>query len=125
MTTNTLYAISPIDGRYASKVEEFHPLTSEYGLIHHRVIIEIRWLEWLVKKAKLPELKMISPKSLAPLLQIIKIFSLQDAEEIKRIEQETQHDVKAVEYFIREKLRHCPDLLPLENFIHFAYFFVS
>lgn len=120
MELTTLTALSPIDGRYHTKTYELQPLLSEYGLIKHRVWVEIRWLQLLI--AQLPELASFKndKKIHDDLEKIIDHFSLADAEKIKTIESTTQHDVKAVEYFIKEKIVNQTTLKPLSEFIHFA-----
>jgi adenylosuccinate lyase len=107
----TLTAISPIDGRYQPKVSELQPICSEYGLIYFRVIVEIKWLQTLAAHPKIKELK---PNK--ELNSIISNFNEQDAKRVKTIERKTNHDVKAIEYFLKEKIK----LREMHGFIHFA-----
>ena len=104
MNISTLQAISPTDGRYAEKVKDLRDIFSEYGLIRFRVLVEVRWLQCLSNEAAVPELAPLTSVIEGALNHIIDDFSLDDAERIKKIEATTNHDVKAVEYFIREKL---------------------
>jgi len=120
MQFSTLTALSPIDGRYAGKVNELRPIFSEYALIKFRVIVEIRWLQTLAELSSLKDLAPFSPAAQAFLNQIIDNFSEADAQAIKNIEQKTNHDVKAVEYFLKEKMAALPELLASMEFIHFA-----
>lgn len=116
----TLTAISPIDGRYAEKVTLLRPIFSELGLNHFRVIIEIHWLQWLAKTPEITEIKPLSENANKFLMTIIQEFSEQDAERIKTIEQSTNHDVKAIEYFLKEKIADNQELQTISEFIHFA-----
>lgn len=118
MQLTNLTAISPIDGRYFNKTQALQTLFSEFGLMRHRVLIEIRWLQLLAKT--LPEIDALNNETNQVLEQIIDTFSLEDAERIKTIEKTTQHDVKAVEYFVKEKISTYPSLAKLCEFIHFA-----
>ncbi len=120
MTINTLTALSPIDGRYAHKVAALRPLLSEYGLIYHRVIVEIRWLQALANEPLLTEVPAFSPAATHYLENIISEFSLADAERIKSLEQTTNHDVKAIEYFLKERLSEHPELCSVTEFVHFC-----
>ncbi len=115
-----LSAISPIDGRYSSKVEELRNIFSEYGLIRYRVLVEICWLEHLAEDDLIQELPRFSEKAMKHLNSIKKNFCLKDAERIKEIEAQTNHDVKAVEYFIKEQLGKQEELKNCVQFIHFA-----
>lgn len=120
MDTSALMAISPLDGRYQEKVSGLRAIFSEYGLIHFRVIVEIRWLEMLAEFADLPEVPSLSPHAKKLLNDIIENFSIQDAERIKHIESGINHDVKAVEYFIKEHISGNQELAALSEFIHFG-----
>lgn len=120
MELNHLTAISPIDGRYGTRTAELRNLFSEYGLFHKRVMVEIRWLQCLANTPDITELPGISPAAGRELDAIIDDFSVADAGRIKELEKTTNHDVKAVEYFIREKIRDNDELRPLSEFIHFA-----
>lgn len=112
--------MSPVDGRYANKVSELRDILSEYGLIRYRVLVEIRWLQWLADDPSISELKPLSPVMKDMLNHTIDGFSADDAERVKAIEATTNHDVKAVEYFIREKLGSGSDAEALGDFIHFG-----
>ncbi len=103
MTNFSLTAISPIDGRYGSKVDAFRPIFSEYGLIRYRVEVEVRWLQALAEHAQIVEVPALSDDAKHTLDNIIGQFSEADAQRIKDIESTTNHDVKAVEYFLKEK----------------------
>jgi adenylosuccinate lyase len=120
MELSALTAISPIDGRYASKTMPLRPFTSEFGLIRYRVFVEVRWLETLAAHAQIPEVPAFSSVAQALLQQVLADFSEADAARIKTIERTTNHDVKAVEYFLREKFTAVPELANLSEFIHFA-----
>lgn len=120
MKLTTLTALSPLDGRYENNTSELRSAMSEFGLIHYRLQVEIRWLITLASHPKLEELKPLDHLSCKKLEQIIQNFNLQDAERIKTIEQDIKHDVKAVEYFIREKCSSDTSLSHLIPFIHFA-----
>ncbi|GGE60395.1 adenylosuccinate lyase [Streptosporangium jomthongense] len=120
MELNALTAISPVDGRYGSKVSVFRDIFSEYGLIRNRVTVEIRWLQQLAAHPEIIEVPAFTSKANAFLDQMVSGFSLQDAERIKEIERTTNHDVKAVEYFIKEKIAGVPELHAVTEFVHFA-----
>ena len=120
MTNFALTAISPIDGRYGSKVEDFRPIFSEYGLIRYRVEVEIRWLQALAKQPQILEVPELSEDATHKLDSIISDFSEADAQRIKDIEKTTNHDVKAVEYFLKEKIADHTELNKINEFIHFA-----
>jgi adenylosuccinate lyase len=116
----TLTAISPIDGRYASKVDALRPIFSEYGLIRYRVEVEVRWLQALAAEAKIIEVPALSAEAIAVLNGIVSNFSEADAQAVKDIEKTTNHDVKAVEYFLKEKINDNAELQAVNEFIHFA-----
>jgi adenylosuccinate lyase len=120
MKVSTLRALSPADGRYADKVNRLRDIFSEYGLIRYRVLVEVRWLQWLADDAAITELGPLSSVMKDVLNDIVDGFSLDDAERVKAIEATTNHDVKAVEYFIREKLGDGPETRPLKDFLHFG-----
>ncbi|KAF3981390.1 MAG: adenylosuccinate lyase [Methylococcales symbiont of Hymedesmia sp. n. MRB-2018] len=120
MTHSSLTAISPIDGRYGSKVDAFRPIFSEYGLIRYRVEIEVKWLQTLAKHAQIEEVPALSNNATQTLDSIIKQFSEADAQRVKDIESITNHDVKAVEYFLKEKIENNAELNKINEFIHFA-----
>lgn len=117
---NSLNAISPIDGRYASKTLELRNYFSEYALIKSRVLVEIRWLLKLSSENKIVELPEFSTEAQSVLNQLIENFNEDDAKRIKEIENTTNHDVKAVEYFIKEKIKSNAELQKYNEFIHFA-----
>jgi adenylosuccinate lyase len=116
---NPVNALSPLDGRYAAKVAALRPLLSEAGFMRHRVQVEIEWLIGL-SEARLPELAPLSPDAKAFLRTVITNFSDADAQRIKDIEAVTNHDVKAVEYFLKEKVATHTELAKASEFIHFA-----
>ncbi|MGO1500530.1 MAG: adenylosuccinate lyase [Marinobacter sp.] len=120
MELNALTAISPVDGRYSSKVSVFRDIFSEYGLIRNRVTVEIRWLQQLAAHPEVIEVPTFSSEANASLDKVISEFGLQDAQRIKEIERTTNHDVKAVEYFIKEKIADVPELHAVTEFVHFA-----
>lgn len=115
-----LLAISPLDGRYRGKAEALAPFFSEFGLIHSRVKVEIRWLQALSDCEGIEELESLSEQQRQRLESIHESFSLEDAQRVKDIEATTNHDVKAVEYFIKEKLEDSADLSKHLEFVHFA-----
>lgn len=115
-----LKALSPIDGRYENKVSALRNIFSEYGLIRHRVLIEIRWLQWLADEPGIEEIKSLPSASKNFLNRIINEFSINDAERVKEIEETTNHDVKAVEYYIAEKISSNTDIANVRDFIHFG-----
>ncbi|MFT7722522.1 MAG: adenylosuccinate lyase [Roseateles sp.] len=122
MTTTDLCAISalsPLDGRYAAKVAQLRPLLSEYGLMHRRVQVEVEWFIAL-SDAGFKEFKPLSSAARARLRRLVKKFSEADAEDIKAIERTTNHDVKAVEYWIKRSFEGHPELLAASEFVHFA-----
>lgn len=116
---DTLLALSPLDGRYASKTRALEPIMSEYGLSYYRTLIEIRWLLYLCDCEGITEATPLSAEHRTFLEQIIKSFNLESAKAVKKIEQETNHDVKAIEYYLQKKLQDTP-LERLTPFIHFA-----
>jgi len=121
MTTLTkLTALSPLDGRYHSKVDALRDYFSEFGLIRYRVLIEIEWLKALAAQADIPEIGPFSRNTLAQLDALNENFSEADAQAIKNIERTTNHDVKAIEYWLREQLSGNPETAAVLEFIHFA-----
>jgi adenylosuccinate lyase len=120
MTLEKLNALSPVDGRYASKVDELRPIFSEFGLIKARVTVEVRWLQALSEHQAITEVPAFSSATHDVLDNIISEFSLADAQRVKNIESTTNHDVKAVEYFLKEKTADIAELLAVNEFIHFA-----
>ena len=116
---DTLTALSPLDGRYASKLDELRPVFSEFGLIQRRVVVEVAWLEALCDCPALAEARSLNADERAFLQQLAEHFSIEDARRVKAIESVTNHDVKAVEYFIKEKFAGTT-LEALGEFVHFA-----
>ena len=117
---SSLTALSPLDGRYASKCDALRPFLSEFGLIHARVTVEVRWLQALANHAEITEIQPFSADTNTALDAIVANFSEDDANRIKEIERTTNHDVKAVEYFLKEKIAHIEELKDAGEFIHFA-----
>jgi adenylosuccinate lyase len=120
MTQSALTAISPIDGRYARQVEKLRPIFSEYGLIRFRVLVEVRWLQALAAETKIGEVPAFSETAKQALDAIAAGFSETDAARVKEIERTTNHDVKAVEYFLKEKIAGSTELEKVSEFFHFA-----
>ena len=113
-------AVSPIDGRYGDKCSALRPIFSEFGLLRFRVEVEVRWLQHLARHAGIPEVPAFSAEADAQLDAIVANFSEADAARIKAIERTTNHDVKAVEYFLKEKITGNTELEAVSEFIHFA-----
>ena len=120
MDLSSLTALSPVDGRYASKTSSLRPFFSEYGLIKNRVLVEVRWLQALSNHSDITEVPTFSSEANALLDQIAENFSEEDAERVKTIERTTNHDVKAVEYFLKEKIADNAEINAVSEFIHFA-----
>jgi len=120
MDLSALSAISPVDGRYAEKTTSLRPLFSEYGLIRHRVLVEVRWLQALAAHTGVCEVPPLSPEAASRLEDIVTGFFTHDAERVKAIECTTNHDVKAVEYFLKERVAGHPELESISEFLHFA-----
>ncbi len=120
MELTPLTAISPVDGRYGNKTSALQSIFSEYGLIRFRVIVEIRWLQTLAAQPELAEISAIGTTANDFLEAIINDFSVADAERVKEIEATTNHDVKAVEYFLKEKFAGQGELAEISEFLHFA-----
>ena len=120
MELTALTAISPIDGRYADKTADLRPIFSEYGLIRHRVQVEVRWLQALARHPGIPEVPPLSEAALRLLDGLVENFTVADAQRIKDIERITNHDVKAVEYRLKEKIAGNAELEGVSEFIHFA-----
>ncbi len=120
MSDAALLALSPLDGRYAGKVDALRPIFSEYGLIKARVRVEVEWLLALSAEAAIIELPAFADAAVARLRALADGFSVADAARVKEIERTTNHDVKAVEYFIKERLKDDTDLGPALEFVHFA-----
>tara|TARA_B110000879_G_scaffold81802_1_gene113540 strand:- start:3426 stop:4802 length:1377 start_codon:yes stop_codon:yes gene_type:complete len=117
---NSLLAISPLDGRYKSKCEDLAPYFSEFALMRYRVLVEVKWLQKLSEHDQIDDLQVISDRGLEYLDDLIENFSIADAQRIKEIEATTNHDVKAVEYFIKEKFEDNAELSDQLEFVHFA-----
>ena len=120
MEQTRLRALSPADGRYADKVGDLRDILSEFGLIRHRVLVEIRWLQWLADEPGVAALPPLSSVMKDVLNRIVDDFNADDAERIKKIEATTNHDVKAVEYYLRERIGSGTDTRRIGDFIHFA-----
>jgi len=117
---SALTAISPIDGRYGSKTKQLRDIFSEYGLIRFRVLVEVRWLQQLSQHSQITEVKPFSDKANTLLNNLVDNFSIEQAQRIKEIESTTNHDVKAVEYFIKESIADNAELNAVSEYIHFA-----
>ena len=122
LNLSALTSVSPIDGRYAARTAPLRAIVSEYGLIYHRVMVEVRWFQFLAAHPDIAELPSLSPESNATIELFVTHFSLDDARRVKELERKTNHDVKAVEYFIKEKIAACgdPRLIKYSEFVHFA-----
>ncbi|WP_430455922.1 adenylosuccinate lyase [Rheinheimera sp.] len=120
MELNALTAISPVDGRYGSRTTELRDIFSEFGLIKFRVTVEVRWLQQMATIAGINEVPALSESANALLNSIVDNFSMADAERVKEIERTTNHDVKAVEYLLKEKVAGNAELAAISEFIHFA-----
>ncbi|MBK7011645.1 MAG: adenylosuccinate lyase [Xanthomonadales bacterium] len=118
--SHSLLAVSPLDGRYAARIEGLRPIFSEFGLMQRRVLVEIRWLIALSEEAGIADVVPFPPAARAALQALADDFSIADGERIKAIERVTNHDVKAVEYFIRERIGSQPELAAAKEFVHFA-----
>ncbi|MBA2689263.1 MAG: adenylosuccinate lyase [Burkholderiales bacterium] len=120
METNALTALSPLDGRYQSKVEALRPYFSEYALIRYRLRVEVEWLKALSLAPAIAEMAAFSSETLAQLANVVATFSLADAAEVKAIEARTHHDVKAIEYWLKDRLAANAEVQSKTEFIHFA-----
>jgi adenylosuccinate lyase len=120
MNLSMLTAISPIDGRYASKVDALRPIASEFGLMRARVEVELAWIKSLASHPQIDEVAPLSEQAIAQVDAIVADFTEADGEHIKDIERTTNHDVKAIEYFIKEKFARSPELNAISEFVHFA-----
>ena len=120
MELTSLTAVSPVDGRYGRSTENLRPIFSEFGLIRHRVLVEVRWLQALAAHADISEVPALSEHADKLLDAIVDKFSEDDAQRVKNIERTTNHDVKAVEYFLKEKIAGNTELEAISEFIHFA-----
>lgn len=120
MQLSSLTAVSPVDGRYAGKTQALRPIFSEYGLIRFRVMVEVRWLQRLAAHPEITEVPAFSAEANAILNTLAEDFSVTHAERVKEIERTTNHDVKAVEYLLKEQAAKLPELDKVSEFIHFA-----
>lgn len=120
MNLSSMTAVSPIDGRYGSKTADLRSAFSEFGLIKNRVLVEVRWLQHLAAHPELTEVGPLSSESNTVLNHLVDNFTEADAERIKEIERTTNHDVKAVEYFIKESIVENSELNAIKEFVHFA-----
>ena len=120
MELSALTAISPVDGRYGSKTTELREIFSEYGLIKYRVTVEVRWLQALAAAEGIDEVPSLSAEANQILDNIVANFNEEDAMRVKEIERTTNHDVKAVEYLLKEKVSDNAELNAINEFIHFA-----
>ncbi|WP_312288956.1 adenylosuccinate lyase [Stutzerimonas nitrititolerans] len=120
MQLSSLTAVSPVDGRYAGKTSALRPIFSEFGLIRCRVQVEVRWLQRLAAHDGIPEVPAFPAEATALLEQLASNFQLEHAERVKEFERTTNHDVKAVEYLLKEQAKQLPELAKVNEFIHFA-----
>jgi adenylosuccinate lyase len=120
MEPNPLYAVTALDGRYRDQVLPLAPIVSEFGLMRYRVLVECRWFEFLAGRTEITELPPLDTAQAAALRSVYEAFDLSDAERIKHFERTTNHDVKSVEYFVKEQVARIPRLSPHVEFVHFA-----
>jgi len=120
MSLTTLNALSPLDGRYQTKLDALRPYFSEYALIKHRAWVEVEWLKALAAASELTEIAAFSPATIKELDAAIANFSEADAAQVKTIEARTNHDVKALEYWLKDKFEANPEINKASEFIHFA-----
>jgi len=120
MQLTALSAISPIDGRYADKTWDLRSICSEYGLIRYRLIVEIRWLQALAVEDAIGDVGPLSDSANAFLDQLISDFDVNEGQQVKTIEDTTNHDVKAIEYYLRNKIKNFDEIAHINEFIHFA-----
>ena len=120
MTYDTATALSPLDGRYASKLDPLRTVFSEYGLIARRLEVEVRWLQKLAETSEISEVEPLSPTSNAHLEAVLTSFSSESAAAVKAIERTTNHDVKAIEYFLKDAIASDVALAEASEFVHFA-----
>ncbi|WP_024304045.1 adenylosuccinate lyase [Pseudogulbenkiania sp. MAI-1] len=120
MNLTTLTALSPLDGRYANQAEPLRSLFSEYGLMKFRIKVELEWLKMLAAEPGIEEVKPFSEATLREIDDVIANFNVEHGEEIKAIEARTNHDVKAIEYWLKERLSGNPEVMAASEFIHFA-----
>ncbi|HJU50132.1 MAG TPA: adenylosuccinate lyase, partial [Pseudogulbenkiania sp.] len=120
MNLTTLTALSPLDGRYANQAEPLRSLFSEYGLMKFRIKVELEWLKMLAAEPGIEEVKPFSDATIREIDDVIANFNVEHGEEIKAIEARTNHDVKAIEYWLKERLSGNPEVMAASEFIHFA-----
>ena len=120
MPNSPLTAVSPLDGRYAGQIDPLRPFFSEFGLIRYRVRVEIEWLIALAAEPALPEVRAFPDSTASRLRELARGFSESDGERVKAIEAQTNHDVKAIEYWLRERTKDDAAVLAAAGFIHFA-----
>ena len=120
MSLNVLTALSPLDGRYAGQAETLRPVFSEYGLMKARIKVELEWLKTLAAEVGIPEVAPFSEATLAEIDAVIAGFSVENAEAVKAIEARTNHDVKAIEYWLKETFSNNVEIMAASEFIHFA-----
>src|SRR3569623_2207019 len=118
MNLTSLSAISPNDGRYAEKTVALREIFSEYGLMRYRVLVEIRWIAALAAHEGIPEVKPLSAASIEKLNKLADGFDITEAQRVKAIEDTTNHDVKAVEYYLKEKFSNNAELSAIKEFLH-------
>ena len=117
---NPIFALSPLDGRYAQSVEDLRPIFSEFGLMKARVRVELEWLKALSAEPKISEVPMFSGSTIAEIDAVIANFNLDNAAEVKAIEATTNHDVKAIEYWLKNRFKNNQEIQAVNEFIHFA-----
>jgi len=120
MDLSSISALSPVDGRYGSKTAALRPYFSEFGLIYNRVLVEVRWLQCLAAHPQITEVSPLSAKANALLENLIESFNETAAQRVKDIESTTNHDVKAVEYYVKEQFKDNAELLAVNEYVHFA-----
>lgn len=117
---NPISALSPLDGRYAKSVENLRPIFSEYGLMKARVRVELAWLVALSREPNIAEVPEFSNETLAEIQNVMANFNLEHAAEVKAIEATTNHDVKAIEYWLKKRFENNAEIQKVNEFIHFA-----
>lgn len=120
MPLSTLTTLSPLDGRYAEKLEDLRHVFTEYGLIYYRLYVEIHWLKALAAMPEIEAAPALSEAAIRYLDKILENFSLEDGRKIRTLEKTNNHDVKAVEYYLKDRIKHHPELAKISEFIHFA-----
>ena len=120
MNLSPITALTPLDGRYSNKLTDLRPYFSEYALIRHRVFVEVEWLKALSFAPEIAEVPPFSEHTLKELDDLFAHFSESDAEAVKQIESKTNHDVKAVEYWLKERLKGNAEVAKVSEFLHFS-----